>query len=91
MINQKMFILILVLVLIVAFVYSKNCERFETINDYPCSTHPLNSNCTCPPEAPIQTVLGEFPMNYGEKAPYVYTCVPKTAQEPATTVWSSPQ
>jgi hypothetical protein len=56
-------------------------------NNFPCDKHPLNSNCTCPIDAPQRVVLGQFPMNYGEKSPYIYTCVPATAQEPQTTVW----
>lgn len=86
--NQEFFIVILIGVLIVLkFIGCK--EGFE-INDYPCATHPTNSNCTCPPEAPVQTIIGQFPMNYGENSPYVYTCVPKSGQEPSTNVFPNP-
>jgi hypothetical protein len=89
--NQEVLILVLIVVLIVIRFYHGIFEQFET-DPIPmlCKDYPLNSNCVCPPEAPVQTVLGQFPMNYGEKSPYVYTCVPSSAQEPETTIWPNP-
>ncbi len=89
--NQEIFILVLIVVLIIIRFTHGFFEPFETDPKVMlCKDYPFNSNCSCPPEAPVQTVLGEFPMNYGEKSPYVYTCVPRTAQEPNTNVWPNP-
>lgn len=83
--NQEILIIVLIVILVVMR-FGNFCEGFE-VNDFPCDKHPLNSNCTCPANAPQRVVLGKFPMNYGEKSPYVYTCVPAEAQEPNTNVW----
>ena len=85
--NQEIFIVVLIVILVVIR-FVKFSEGFE-VNNYPCDKHPLNSNCTCPANAPQRVVLGQFPMNYGEKSPYVYTCVPADAPEPSTTVWTN--
>ena len=86
--NQEVLILVLILALIATRFYHVFCEPFETDpKEMLCRDYPLNSNCSCPPEAPVQTVLGEFPMNYGEKSPYVYTCVPRNSIEPDTNLW----
>lgn len=88
--NQEIFILVTIAIL-VFFKFVKFEEGFELVNPYlnnfPCDKYPLNSNCTCPTDAPQRVVLGQFPMNYGEKSPYVYTCVPSNAPEPSTTIW----
>lgn len=85
---QEIFIVVIIVILII-FKFVKFCEGFESvnINNFPCEKYPLNSNCTCPTDVPQRVVLGQFPMNYGEKSPYVYTCVPADAPEPSTTVW----
>lgn len=86
--NQEIFIIVLIITLFIIKLV-KFVEGFESYgnNDFPCNKNPLNSNCTCPSDAPQRVVLGQFPMNYGEKSPYVYTCVPASAPEPSTTVW----
>ncbi len=86
--NQIIFIIVSVVVLIVLKFFSRT-ENFE-LDDYPCATHPFNSNCTCPPDAPVQKVVGEFPENYGENAPYKYVCSPKSFEEPSTNVFPNP-
>ena len=83
--NQEIFIVVLIVILVIMR-FVKLSESFE-VNNFPCDKNPLNSNCTCPVDAPQRVVLGQFPMNYGEKSPYVYTCVPPDAPEPSTTVW----
>jgi len=89
--NQEILISVLICALIIIRFYYVIYEPFESDpKEMLCKDYPLNSNCTCPPEAPVQNVLGTFPMNYGEKSPYIYTCVPKSAQEPSTTVWANP-
>ena len=89
--NQKILILVLIIVLIIVFFYAGLFESFETDPKIMlCKDYPFNSNCDCPVEAPVQTVLGQFPMNYGETSPYVYTCVPRTAQESPTDLWTNP-
>lgn len=85
--NQEIFIIIVIGILAIFKIVNLH-EDFSTINDFPCDKNPLNSNCTCPANAPQKVVIGEFPMNYGEKSPYVYTCVPAKAQEPPTTLWT---
>jgi hypothetical protein len=86
--NQEIFIIVIIVVLVI-LKFVKLGEGFEAMNtnNFPCDKYPLNSNCTCPVDAPQRVVLGQFPMNYGEKSPYVYTCVPASAPEPSTTVW----
>jgi hypothetical protein len=86
--NQDFFIIgIIVVLVILRFVRIGECFESLNTNNYPCDKYPLNSNCTCPSDAPQRVVLGQFPMNYGEKSPYVYTCVPPNAPEPNTTIW----
>jgi hypothetical protein len=83
--NQEIFIIVVIVILVIMR-FVKLSEGFE-VNNFPCDKNPLNSNCTCPTDAPQRVVLGQFPMNYGEKSPYVYTCVPANAPEPPTTIW----
>lgn len=84
--NQEIFIIFIIIVLFTMwFVNSR--EGFNIINDYPCKKFPLNSNCSCPIEASQKVVLGQYPLNYSEKSPYVYTCVPSTTIEPNTNIW----
>ena len=88
--NQEIFIVVIVVVLVIIY-FTKWSENFESdTNYYPCQNNPKNSNCTCPSQAPVQRVLGQFPMNYGDNSPYTYTCVPNTAQEPPTNVYPNP-
>lgn len=86
--NQEIFIVVLIIVLVI-MKFTNLGEAFEitNVNDFPCDKNPLNSNCTCPADKPQKIVVGQFPMNYGEKSPYVYTCVSGDAPEPRTTVW----
>ncbi len=86
--NQEIFIIVIIVVLIIMKFYNFG-EGFEgmNMNDFPCDKYPLNSNCTCPIDAPQKVVLGKFPMNYGEKSPYVYTCVLSSDPEQSTTIW----
>lgn len=86
--NQEIFIMVIIIILVI-MKFVKCSEGFEgtNINNYPCDKHPFNSNCTCPANVPQRVVLGQLPMNYGEKSPYVYTCVPASAPEPQTTIW----
>lgn len=86
--NQEILITVLVIVLVI-FKFFKITEGFD-VNNYPCATHPSNSNCTCPTDAPSQRVLGKFPMNYGEKSPYAYSCVSNSVEEPSTNVYPNP-
>jgi hypothetical protein len=91
--NQEIFILVLVIVLVIVHFSSRFFESFETNLDSKkilCQDNPFNSNCSCPSDAPVQTVLGDFPMNYGEESPYMYTCVPRTSQESDLDVLSIP-
>jgi len=90
--NQEILIIVLIAVLIVIRFFNKYFEPFTTEPaEMLCRDYPFNSNCNCPPDAPVQTVLGEFPMNYGEKSPYVYTCVPTSTSEPSTNLWPNPK
>ena len=90
--NQEILIIVLIVVLVVIRYTNRFFENFAIDNSQLlCKDYPFNSNCVCPPDTPVQTVLGEFPMNYGEKAPYVYTCVSKSTPEPQTTVWGNPK
>jgi len=84
--NQEILIIILIIILVI-MKFLKLYENFE-INNFPCEKNPFNSNCTCPSDAPQRVILGEFPLNYGEKSPYLYTCVPSNAPEPKTTIWT---
>lgn len=86
--NQEILIIVLVIVLIIAK-FVKSNEGFNS-NNYPCASHPNNSNCTCPTSDPSQRVLGDFPMNYGKNSPYTYSCVSNTVPEPNTNVWPNP-
>lgn len=90
--NQEIFITVMIVILvIIRFVKLGECFEVTNSNNFPCANHPLNSNCTCPSNAPQKVVLGQFPMNYGEQSPYVFTCVPAEAPEPQTTVWPNLQ
>jgi len=86
--NQEIFILIALIALFIIKII-KFYEGFENyhMNNFPCDKHPFNSNCTCPTNALQKVVLGQFPLNYGEKSPYVYTCVPSDAPEPNTAIF----
>ena len=87
--NQEIFILILIVVLILLELYKCN-ENFEsTKNNLSCDFNPLNSNCSCPPDEPIQKVIGKFPMNYGRTSPYVYKCYQNSTPEPSTNIGST--
>ena len=86
--NQEILITILVVVLVI-FKFYKYVENFES-NDYPCTSNPTNSNCTCPADSPSQRVIGKFPMNYGKTSPYLYSCVSNNVQEPNTNVYPNP-
>ena len=86
--NQKILVIVLVIVLVI-FKFYNVVERFES-NYFPCVSNPTNSNCTCPSESPEQRVLGNFPMNYGLTAPYLYSCVSKNVPQPETTVFPNP-
>lgn len=86
--NQEFLIAILLIVLLIIKFIKVN-EGFNT-NNYPCTTHPSNSNCTCPTNAPSQRVLGKFPMNYGKTSPYTYNCVSNSVPEPDTNVYPNP-
>jgi hypothetical protein len=86
--NQEILIITLIIVLVI-FKFYRFVENFES-NDYPCTSNPTNSNCTCPPDAISQRVLGKYPMNYGLSAPYLYSCVSNSVQEPKTNVYPNP-
>lgn len=86
--NQEILIVVLIVVLII-FKFFKITENFDS-NYFPCATHPLNSNCTCPTNIPSQRVLGDFPMNYGLNSPYTYNCVSQNDPEPNTNVYPNP-
>jgi hypothetical protein len=86
--NQEILITILVVVLVI-FKFYKFVENFES-NDFPCTSNPMNSNCTCPSDAPSQRVIGKFPMNYGQTSPYLYSCVSNSVAEPNTNVYPNP-
>lgn len=89
--NQEILIIVLIVVLVVIrFINMYDNFTTESANML-CKDYPFNSNCACPSDAPVQTVLGEFPMNYGEKAPYVYTCLPNSSKEPQTNLWANPK
>lgn len=87
--NQQVLIIVLI-VLLVIFKLSYSSENFDCANDFPCDKYPFNSNCTCPTGTSVQRVLGTFPMNYGQTAPYVYRCIPNSTPEPPTNVWPNP-
>ena len=90
--NQEILIIVFIVVLIVIRFCNKYFEPFTTDpKEMLCRDYPLNSNCICPPNNPVQKVLGEFPMNYGEHSPYVYTCVPSSEPEPQTNLWPNPK
>jgi hypothetical protein len=86
--NKEKLVLVLLLVLIIVKILNSR-EDFGT-NNYPCVSNPTNSNCTCPSEAPSQTVFGKFPMNYGKTSPYLYSCVSDKVSEPPTNVYPNP-
>lgn len=78
--NQEILITVLVVALVI-FKFFGVTEGFDT-NNYPCTSNPNNSNCTCPTDSPSQRVLGQFPMNFGNKSPYLYSCVSNSVPEP---------
>ena len=94
--NQKVFILLLIIVLIIFKLYNVN-EGFESSgsayfsnrnpNYFPCDSNSFNSNCTCPPNTQTQRVEGVFPMNYTKSSPYKYVCASKSTPEPNTNVY----
>jgi hypothetical protein len=86
--NQEKLVLILVVVLVILKI-TNFTEGFD-VNNYPCVSNPTNSNCTCPTDSPSQRVLGKFPMNYGQTAPYLYSCVSNKVAEPDTNVYPNP-
>lgn len=86
--SQEILITVLVVVLVI-FKFYKFVEGFDS-NYYPCVSNPSNSNCTCPSDSPSQRVLGNFPMNYGQTAPYAYSCVSNSVSEPNTNVYPNP-
>ena len=86
--NQEIFITILIVALVLMKFFNF-VEGFES-NNFPCVSNPSNSNCTCPTDAPSQRVIGKFPMNYGQTAPYAYSCVSKSVPEPNTNVYPNP-
>ena len=84
--NKETFIFILIVFLILLELYKCN-ENFEsTKNNLSCDSNPLNSNCSCPSNEPIQKVIGKFPMNYGLSSPYVYKCHQKSTRKPSTNI-----
>ena len=83
--NQEILITILVIAIVI-FKFFKITENFDS-NNFPCTIHPTNSNCSCPSEAPSQMVLGKFPMNYGNDSPYLYSCVSNSVPEPNTNLY----
>lgn len=86
--NQEILITVLVIAIVI-FKFFKVTEGFD-VNNYPCSTHPSNSNCSCPMETPSQRALGKFPMNYGTNSPYTYSCVSNSVHEPNANVYPNP-
>ena len=86
--NQEILITILVVVLVI-FKFVKFVEGFDS-NYYPCVSNPTNSNCTCPSYSPSQRVLGNFPMNYGQTSPYLFSCVSSNVPEPNTNAYPNP-
>lgn len=91
--NQEIFITVLIVALVL-MKYFNYVEGFESnnfeLNNYPCTSHPNNSNCTCPTDSPSQRVIGKFPMNYGQTSPYLYSCVSNSVPEPNTNVFPNP-
>ena len=85
--NQEVLIIFLIILFVIIGFYRMS-ESFE-LNNFPCNIHPLNSNCTCPRKASVQSIFGQFPMNYGLNSPYTYTCVPDNTIEPSTNLWPS--
>ncbi len=62
----------------------------NSINNFPCENFPFNSNCTCPSDQYSQKIIGQFPMNYGQTAPYAYTCIKKDEYtEPSVNLWQN--
>lgn len=85
--NIEFFVSLLILIIVLIYInHRAQCENF-TVNDFPCSIHPFNSNCTCPVEMSQRRIIGEFPLNYGETSPYKYVCVSQSVPEPKTTLW----
>jgi hypothetical protein len=98
MINKQTFIAILIIVLLMLGSFCKcekdsekesenfeiNLNRSTSMN---CDNQPLNSNCICESEQTKQRIFGDFPMNYGQTSPYIYTCVNKNNVEPKTSLW----
>ena len=90
--NQEILIIVLIILLVVYRYTTVFFEKFETEpTKLMCKDYPLNSNCACPTDAPVQTISGTFPMNYGDNSPYTYKCVPTSTQEPPTNLWPNPK
>lgn len=98
MTHKQIFIGMLIFTLLIIYLIPKcSCnnsndfENFELNPNYSvlanCDNQPLNSNCFCEPDKTKQKILGDFPMNYGQTSPYVYTCVDKNTLEPKTTLY----
>lgn len=97
MTNKQIFIAILIISLLFLNTYCKcnnESENFELnlarSTSMSCDNQPLNSNCFCESEKTKQKILGDFPMNYGQTSPYIYTCVNKENIEPTTILYSTP-
>jgi hypothetical protein len=86
--SQEILITLLVVVLII-FKFYNFVEGFDS-NYYPCTSNPSNSNCTCPSDSPSQRVFGNFPMNYGQNAPFAYSCVSNNVSEPNPNAYPNP-
>lgn len=84
--NIEFFVCLLILIVVLMYINHSKREKF-TVNDFPCSIHPFNSNCTCPAEMSQRRIIGEFPLNYGEASPYKYICTNPSVPEPKTTLW----
>lgn len=87
--NIEFFVSLLILIIVLIYINHRAQTKGEnfSVNDFPCSIHPFNSNCTCPVEMSQRRIIGEFPLNYGEASPYKYVCVGQSEPEPKTTLW----
>ena len=88
------FLLILILILLIIIFQDEEEEYYENFENNQrklyCMNDPLNSNCICSEDKPVQTIVGRFPYNYGTNAPYIYQCVPKSTSEPPVNLWNIP-